>query len=171
MTKAAVWTKAQSLEGSHFYKVNIHFFCIFLDYFSKYFLLKLKLLDKIHTRINIYLEMPQKVGKKNRAGWNKRAGWKFFRATCTFIWLVQVKTSKKYPNKRVQDGIFKKKNKVCCTIIRDTKVGFHFYKNVPSEMNLPLNEILKTSPRETVQMCQKQDLILYFNLSFKMVSE
>ena len=31
------------IEGFHFYKVNIHFFCIFLDFFSKYFLLKLKL--------------------------------------------------------------------------------------------------------------------------------
>ena len=31
------------IEVFHFYKVNIHFFCIFLDYFSKYFLLKLKL--------------------------------------------------------------------------------------------------------------------------------
>ena len=31
------------IEGFHFYKVNIHFFCIFLDYFSNYFLLKLKL--------------------------------------------------------------------------------------------------------------------------------
>ena len=59
----------------------------------------------------------------NRAGWNKRAGWTFFRVSCTFIWLVQVKTPKKHPNKRVQDGIFKKKNKVCCTIIRETKVS------------------------------------------------
>ena len=31
------------IEGFCFHIVNIHFFCIFLEYFSKYFLLKLKL--------------------------------------------------------------------------------------------------------------------------------
>ena len=52
------------MKGSNFYKVNIHFFCTFLDFLAIYFLLKLKLFRHIHTRMNIYLEMPPKIGKK-----------------------------------------------------------------------------------------------------------
>ena len=58
----------------------------------------------------------------NRAGWNKRAGWTFFKVYCTFIRQAIVKTGKKGPNKDVQDGFFPKKNKVCCTIIWQVKV-------------------------------------------------
>ena len=61
---------------------------------------------------NIYFNLPN-----NRAGWNKRAGWTFFKVYCTFIRQAIVKTGKKGPNKDVQDGFFPKKNKVCCTII------------------------------------------------------
>ena len=41
------------IEGSHFYKVN-SLLCIFLDYFPKYFLLKLKLF-RHHSHNNKYL--------------------------------------------------------------------------------------------------------------------
>ena len=62
----------------------------------------------------------------NRAGWNKRAGWTFFKVNCTFIRQAIVKTGKKGPNKDVQDGFFPKKNKVCCTIIWQVKVHTSF---------------------------------------------
>ena len=38
-----------------------------------------------------------------------------------------VKTGKKGPNKDVQDGFFQKKNKACCTIIWQVKVGTSTY--------------------------------------------
>ena len=62
----------------------------------------------------------------NRAAWNKRAGWTFFKVYCTFIRQAIVKTGKKGPNKDVQDGFFPKKNKVCCTIIWQVKVGVNY---------------------------------------------
>ena len=65
----------------------------------------------------MYFNLPN-----NRAGWNKRAGWTFFKVYCTFIRQAIVKTGKKVPNKDVQDRFFQKKNKVCCTIIRQVKV-------------------------------------------------
>ena len=66
---------------------------------------------------DIYFNM-----SNNRAGWNKRAGWTFFKVPCTFIRQAIVKKGKKGPNKDVQDGFFPKKNKVCCTIIWQVKV-------------------------------------------------
>ena len=67
--------------------------------------------------ISTYFNLPN-----NRAGWNKRAGWTFFKVYCTFIRQAIVKTGKKVTNKNVQDGFFPKKNKVCCMIIKDTRV-------------------------------------------------
>ena len=52
------------IEGFHFYKVNIHFFCIFLDFFSKYFLLKLKLFRHNSYYNKNLLKYFPKIGKK-----------------------------------------------------------------------------------------------------------
>ena len=41
-------------------------FCIFLDYFSRHFLLRLMLLrhNSYHCNVKVYLEITQKIGKK-----------------------------------------------------------------------------------------------------------
>ena len=70
-----------------------------------------------NMHLSKYFNLPN-----NRAGWNKRAGWTFFKVSCTFIRQTIVKRGKKGPNKDVQDGFFPKKNKVCCTIIWQVKV-------------------------------------------------
>ena len=65
--------------------------------------------------LRVYSGLPN-----NCAGWNKRAGWIFFKG---FLHIYLVGLSIKHPNKSVQDEIFKKKrNKVCCTIIRGTRI-------------------------------------------------
>ena len=52
------------IEGFHFYKVNIHFLKIFLDSFSNFFLLKLKLF-RHNSYYNKYLfRSAPKIGKK-----------------------------------------------------------------------------------------------------------
>jgi len=73
--------------------------------------------SKRPKHLDMYSNLPN-----NRAGWNKRAGWTFFKVYCTFIRQAIVKKSKKGPNKDVQGGLFPKKNKVCCTIIGQGRV-------------------------------------------------
>ena len=50
----------------------------------------------------------------NPAGWNKPAGWTFFKVNCRFIWLVIVK---KYQIRTCRLEFFLKNNKICSRII------------------------------------------------------